>query len=172
MGVEDKTTRPIIVAGCGRSGTHWLGGIIEQVLGPGVGAWEPGDYRDVSDVVVDSRLRHRIKDFDEAGHPIVHLVRDGRDVVRSLYTWYSRSRGPGEKPITEADGLFKKCCGEWADAIDKMYGYRRVRLEDLNATDRDTASHHAIPHHTEWSNAQREMFWHICAHAMKLHGYK
>ena len=96
--------RPIIVAGCGRSGTHWLGNIMAQILGPEAGAFEPNDPDRITDVVVDSRLRHRIKDFD--GRRIVHLVRDGRDVVRSLDNWQKR-----------AGTQFQRTCEEWAEAV-------------------------------------------------------
>ena len=151
--------KPIIVAGCGRSGTHWLGNIFEQVMGEDKARFEPPDPRQITEVVVDSRLRHRIRDF--AGHRIIHLVRDGRDVVRSLDQWYRNTKS------------FAVVCKEWTDAVDSMAGYPIVRVEDLNSDKaKDATPTHIMSHWTEWDDAQTEEFWDLCGPHMKRMGYE
>lgn len=152
----NEDVKPVIVTGCGRSGTHWLGGIMERVLGVGVGAFEPRNIGDISDVVVDSRLRVRIDELRD--HRILHLVRDGRDVVRSLHTWYDRTQS------------FERCCSHWAGAIDMMAGVPILRLEDLTAR-ADPAASHTLPHWTEWDAKRTDTFWNTCGRTMKEMGY-
>ena len=158
-------TRPVIVTGCGRSGTHWLGHIMERVFGPEA-AFEPDNHRKIKTVVVDSRLRHKVKNMDAAGHKIVHLVRDGRDVVRSLDKWHWLTGPSG--PID-----FVKCCKEWSDAIDMMRGYEIVRIEDLSTPEsRDASDSHRFPHWTEWGEGLMDIFWANCGDQMESMGYE
>lgn len=150
--------RPVIVTGCGRSGTHWLGNIMLHVHGKGNGAFEPPDYHDIRDVVVDSRMRHHVKALRRDGHRIVHLARDGRDVVRSLHRWYR-----GDKSLAF-------CCNEWANAIDMMQGFPVVRLEDLT-TPGDAQPDHLLPHWRYWDEETTLEFWNRCRIQMHRLGY-
>jgi len=158
-------TRPVIVTGCGRSGTHWVGNIMERVFGPD-GAFEPDSHRKIKTVVVDSRLRHNVRNMEAAGHKIVHLVRDGRDVVRSLDKWHWLTGPSG--PVD-----FTKCCDEWSDAIDVMDGYEIMRVEDLSTPEtRDASDGHRFPHWTEWDEGLMDIFWNICGEQMTRMGYE
>lgn len=154
--------RPVIVTGCGRSGTHWLGGVMKTILGEGAGAFEPLHWKEISDVVVDSRLRHEARQLSAEGYRVVHLVRDGRDVVRSLHRWY---RHWGNTHRT-----FAACCEEWRDAVDMMADIQFVRLEDLTEP-RDKADEHTLPHWTEWSREETQEFWMMCGDQMRRMGY-
>jgi hypothetical protein len=155
------------VAGCGRSGTHWLGGIMEQILGKGAGAFEPQDYAAISDVVVDSRLRRRIQPLKDNGHRIIHLVRNGHDVVRSLFAWYSRGRK------VEGNLLFEQCCREWADALEMMAEFPHVRLEDLTQPgDKTNDVDHRMPPFAEWDEKRKLVFFNHCHHGMERYGYR
>jgi hypothetical protein len=161
--------KPIIVAGCGRSGTHWLGDVMQAVLGKGAAGHEPGGqhadgFMAASEVAVDSRLRHRIDGLHADGHPIVHLVRDGRDVVRSLHTWYARG-AIGERHA------FWECCDEWNKAIDMMQGHRIVRLEDLIKPRGVSKNPHLMPRWRQWDAARTREFWELCGDRMRSVGY-
>jgi hypothetical protein len=165
-------TKPVIVTGCGRSGTHWLGNIMEQVLGEGAGAHEPTNYTEISDVVVDSRLRHHVLSMPD--HRIVHLVRDGRDVVRSLHKWYDKHRllaNPDGKAVRDTEiRRFRRCCREWSVAVDLMHGYPLMRLEDLLKPG-DPQTDFTLPHWSEWDENMTTMFWELCGNQMKRMGY-
>jgi hypothetical protein len=150
----------VIVSGCGRSGTHLIGHIMEKVFGPEGGGFEPGSPELMGHVAVDSRLRHRIHKFDNEGHRIVHLVRDGRDVVRSLHHWYNGGRD------------FGRCCNDWSEAVDMMAGYDVLHLEDLSSAKvRDARSGHNLPHWEDWDPKMTEEFWRICGEQMAKMGY-
>ena len=174
-------TRPIVVTGCGRSGTHWLARILASVLGPEAVAHEPSDYTQFSDVVVDPRLRFHLDHLDSTGHPVIHLVRDGRDVVRSLHQWYQRhgcirTNSDGQAVITGKHGdpiSFEECCLEWQQAIDIMGHRTTVRVEDLSTPEaKDAQSSYVLPHWTEWDDEMTETFWSLCGDAMKRMGYE
>jgi hypothetical protein len=154
-------TKPVIVTGCGRSGTHWLGHIMEGVLGPEAATHEPTYYASVTDVAVDARLRFKVDALRRDGHRIVHLVRDGRDVARSLHQWHS-THGRGE--------TFAICCHQWAEAVDIMAGFPVLRLEDL-LLPRDPSRQHTLPRWTEWDEATTATFWGICDRQMREMGY-
>jgi hypothetical protein len=123
-------------------------------------AFEPHDPLAYG-VVVDSRLRRRLGELQQ--HRVVHLVRDGRDVVRSLYAWHVRA---GRRVET----LFEYCCREWADAVDVMRPYPAIRLEDLTQR-ADPTIHHPLPDWRSWDIQQRAMFESYCGRAMRRHGY-
>ena len=172
-------TNPVIVTGCGRSGTHWLGFLLKRIFGPTGAAFEPPTYTMYEHVVVDSRLRHWAGKLKNDGHRIVHLVRDGREVVRSLDQWYRMhpclfTDQNGEQFLV-GDGTappFDALCHEWAQAIDKMDGSPILKLEDLTRESvRDSQSKHTLPHWTEWVEEQTETFWEICGTQMEKMGY-
>lgn len=155
--------KPIIVAGCGRSGTHWLGNIFRTIMGRERAGHEPAEYGSHQwkalhmDVIVDSRLRRYISELKADGCRILHLTRDGRDVVRSLMTWHAGRR------------TFEQCCLEWRDAINAMTEFPQVKLEDL-VRPKD-AREHVFPAWQEWTDEQRDMFWRICERPMERLGY-
>lgn len=150
--------KPIIVTGCGRSGTHWLGAIMEAVHGVGAGGFEPTEITDLSEVVVDSRIRKRALDLANQGHRVVHLARDGRDVARSIHRFFAGTRS------------FEACCEEWAAAVDMMANLPVMRLEDL-VKPGDPSGEHLIPHWTEWSDERNRIFWSRAARQMEALGY-
>jgi len=171
--------KPIIVTGCGRSGTHWLGNIMQEVLGADNAAWEPFDHKSVAQVVVDSRLRADIDQIRSDGHEIVHLVRDGRDVARSLYQWYTgnqcvRTNSDGTITNTLQGELvpFSECCLEWRDAIDIMGDHRVLRIEDLStARVKDSQPSFTVPHWTQWNEETTDRYWKLCGSQMRRMGY-
>lgn len=98
---------------------------------------------------VNSALRYHMGELAEAfpDARLVHLVRDGRDVVRSIMN-RRHYTGGGEghhslvpSPATaigeswESMGRFEKVCWLWADAVDRVEDHtsRRVQLEGLVA---------------------------------------
>jgi hypothetical protein len=147
-------TPPLIVTGHGRSGTHWLA----HVLGQFVDArHEPPDYRD-GEIVVDCRLHDRIPRLQAEGHNVVHLVRDGRDAVRSKHEFH------------EGRQSFESCCDDWALVTGRCADVRAVRLEDLTA--KQAASRgYRLSHWREWPADYTETFWRICGDGMRRHGY-
>jgi len=173
--------RPVIVTGCGRSGTHWLGNIMHRVFGFPGAAWEPDNPTEIKTVVVDSRIRHKAVKMADQGYRVVHLVRDGREVVRSLdqwhrtHGWMRRNYGDG-KWMTSFDAdvpPFEDFCLEWADAVDTLAGQPTVRLEDLSSSKaKDEQTAYAIPHWREWDDAMTTTFWELCGEQMAKMGYK
>ena len=172
--------KPVVVTGCGRSGTHWLANVLTHVFGPQEVAFEPVEYQNYSGVVVDSRLRWHMDHIQLGSRRIVHLVRDGRDVVRSLHKWYrnnhhwerSRFLGTGRMSSGAGDTVsFEECCGEWAHAIEIMGTRRVMRLEDLT-TPQNAQTKHTLPHYSEWDDELTEIFWDICGEHMKRMGYE
>ncbi len=144
----------LIVTGSGRSGTHWLA----HVLGHFVEAYhEPGHSR--GDVIVDCRRVNDISDLVRNGYRMMHLIRDGRDVVRSQYEASS-----GRKP-------FEVVCETWAGVIDVCSDLPAVRLEDLLAK-QATYPSHRLPHWTDWPDDMTETFWRVCGEQMRRHGYE
>jgi len=173
-------TKPVIVTGCGRSGTHLVGHIMREVFGFPEAAWEPGNYLDIGEIVVDSRLRHRVKELEANGHRVVHLVRDGRDVVRSLHQWYRMRkwiRAVGsDDPLDGMDANdlnnFERCCTEWRDAIDMMNRFPVLHIEDLSKPRvRDASLDYSLPHWTEWGPGLTDTFWRICGDQMRRMEY-
>ena len=157
-----------------------MANIMENVLGYGAAAHEPPEIQDASDVVVDPRLRMRANDLADRGHRIVHLVRDGRDVVRSLDQWYRantcvRPISTGEVIFTgrSVDVPFAEICIEWRHAVNVMSGHHTMRVEDMASPEaKDQAGKYTLPHWTEWSPEMTDTFWSICGKEMDLMGYE
>ena len=174
-------TKPIIITGCGRSGTHWLSNVLRRVLGSRAVQFEPGDYRMASEICVDSRLRFHANELAERGHHLIHLVRDGRDVVRSLDQWYRshrwarRTYSDGSvKLYGDVDHIpFPELCLEWKQAVDIMRHHKTIRLEDLSSKKaKDSQSKYALPHWREWDEEMTDAFWDICGKQMEWMGYE
>jgi len=141
-----------IVTGVGRSGSQWLAGVLGRFFDA---RHEPDTLG--GDIVVDSRLRVHVPALRDA-HELTHLVRDGRDVVRSAV---------GRHP----EWTFEDACRVWADGVDMCEGLPTVQLKDLlRAVDR--TPRYALPHWREWTDEQAATFWAICGDQMRRHGYE
>jgi hypothetical protein len=155
---------------------------MREVLGPEAAAFEPQNYKAVTDVVVDSRLRPIVPDLAAKGHRIIHLVRDGRDVVRSLDQWFrdhawARNNYYESSPrshLTTGGVLpFRELCQEWRVSVDIMQDHPAVRLEDLSSSEAKNAqAEKTLPHWTEWDEAMTATFWSICGDQMARMGYE
>lgn len=149
--MENKT--PLIVTGHGRSGTHWL----THVLGHFFDArHEPSDSNG-ADVVVDCRLHRQVEQIRDS-HRVIHLVRDGREVVRSTHEFYKGRMS------------FEDACESWAAAVEACKGLEAVRLEDLIQKQADSHGYR-LSHWREWPDSFTEAFWKICGEGMERHGY-
>ena len=148
--------RKVVVTGHGRSGTHWLAHVMGQFIDA---SHEPADYKEGGDVVVDCRLWRRIPELQREGYKLVHLIRDGRAVVRSTHAFYGGSYD------------FRHCCLEWRDAVNACRELPTVRLKDLLAKQAPTQEY-LIPHWKEWTPDMHGEFWSICGEAMRRHGYE
>lgn len=143
-----------VVTGHGRSGTHWLAHILSHFM---VAEHEPAKL-DGLDVSVDCRQWNRVPELREAGHRVVHLVRDGRDVIRSTDRFYR-----GSYP-------FEELCKRWALAVDACMGLETVRFEDLTRP-ASASDGYQMAHWRDWPPEWHATFWDICGEAMRRHGY-
>lgn len=183
---------PVIVMGCMHSGTSWLAQTVDRIDG-WHGHHELGknarkqliESKDLGrHFEVDSRLVEHIpklrRVYPEAR--LVHLIRDGRKVVRSLMNGVGMT--------------FELACEWWVNAVQKCdaESLPTVRLEDLLAGPgafnrlgiaipedvwRDAVANpvnatkeHKLPPHEEWTDEQTETFWRICGDVMGRHGYR
>ena len=146
--------KPLIVTGHGRSGTHWLAYLMSHFFDA---YHEPEQIQ--GDIVVDCRLRSQAATLQRSGHRVMHLVRDGREVVRSTDAFY---KGRHDFAFT---------CEMWADAVNLCRDFEFVRLEDIIRKAAYT-QHYTLPHWTDWTEEQTETFWRICGEGMARHGYE
>lgn len=143
----------VIVTGCGKSGTHWLAHVLGHFM---EASHEPKEI--AGDVVVDCRLVGRAQEL-AAGHRVIQLARDGRNVVRSRYA--------SERMDLKS---FEHGCKQWATAVGQCAGLETVRLEDL--LQRQGASQSfSLPHWTDWPDEYTSAFWRICGDTMTTLGY-
>ena len=143
-----------IVTGHGRSGTHWLA----SVLGHFMDARHEPACQTGADVVVDCRAWRQREQYEAEGKRVVHLVRDGRDVVRSTHTYHG-------------GGSFNVACNEWAAAVDGCEGLETLRLEDLTRPAAKSSAYF-LPHWADWPDDMTDEFWRICGDQMRRHGYE
>lgn len=143
------------MTGSGRSGTHWLTSVLRHFVDA---RHEPEDYRLGGQVIVDCRLRTKAPQLAREGYRLLHLVRDGRDVVRSSDTFWEGSHD------------FESLCRDWASAIELCDGLETIRLKDLIAK-QAASDGYRMPHWTEWTDEQTATFWRICGDGMRAHGY-
>ena len=180
------------VLAMGRSGTMWTANALRSAAGLDARhetavEWSGGLM--FGDVEVNSFFWNLVPEIRTAhpGAPLVHLVRDGRDVVRSVL-----SRKPGMEV-----GV---ACEEWRRRnhyLRKMVGTaNRFRLENLterfsvfesmacvlggapNFLEWEAArsrvanpSTGLIPPFGEWPKDDRDVFWSICEAEMMACGY-
>jgi hypothetical protein len=151
--------RPVLVTGHGRSGTHWLAGVLGHFV-PTVHEPVdfPGDNIYTQDIVVDCRLSRSMPELAQ-NYRVVHLVRDGREVVRSAFEFYQG----GQK--------FEDLCEGWASTVDVCRGVPYVRLRDLLKP--VAVSHgYRLSHWKEWPADLTDKFWRICGKQMDHYGYE
>ncbi len=146
---------PTIVTGHGRSGTHWLA----RLLGHFIDARHEPSTQTGADVVVDCRAWRQREIYEREGRRLIHLVRDGRDVIRSTHTYQG-----GLDP-------FDRLCRDWTAAVDGCAGLETLRLEDL-VSPVAKSSGYFMPHWSEWPPETTDTFWRICGDQMDRHGYK
>lgn len=177
--------------GHGGSGTTWVAYALRGACGvdarhESMGR-EPGE--DFGGVEVNGRLWNRVPQIRNRfpGTPVVHLVRDGRRVVRSVL-----SRRP--------DYTLSEACWGWVRKNREVAGeipeHLRFRLEGLTserrafaglarvfgaAADRDAwrdlkdrrvnETEHAVPPFAEWDRESRDTFYRYCGPMMTWMGY-
>jgi len=194
------TRHPAFVLAMGRSGTLWLARTLRETAGLDARHESTEMCRDMTNlpmgaVEVNSFLWDCVPFIRKrwSNHVVlVHLVRDGRNVVRSMMGRYRRGR------------TFEGCCEEWAKRnrllADEIPGHQRFRLEDLtsnwseyrrlvrlvgggrspdatlweqlrkrrdNATDR-----HMVAPYRHWPPQFQREFKRICAKQMRRMGYR
>jgi hypothetical protein len=149
---------------------------------------------DFGGVESNGNFWERAPDLREAypGAVIVHQVRDGRDVVRSVMT---RKQRLGR--------TFKQACVRWVRRNEQLArdiaSGLRFRMEDLQSDVRtfghmaglmgaeavdetawesirgrlvNQSKRHTFPHHSDWSDHQEAVFWDICGETMAGMGYQ
>ena len=116
------------VVGCGHSGTMWAAAALREIarIDARHESWRRKIGKDFRGVESNGNLWNRLEDlariFPEAR--VLHIVRDGRLVVRTIMT--KRTRPPD---------FFEAACRRWAGRNDRLSvaicNADRFRLEDL-----------------------------------------
>ena len=181
------------IVGMGRSGTMWVARALEQCtdLEARHESMRKKLGADFHGVESNSNFWNQLpgvrERFPEAA--ILHQVRDGRDVVRSV-----QSRKDASWP-------FRRSCERWQNRnallLREIPATHRFRLEDLttnfdvfaamaslagamkanrklwNVIRRQRVN--AFPHHFhaygDWSAEERDTFWEVCGETMQVLGY-
>lgn len=128
---------------------------------------------------VSTWFKHHLDDLREEfpDAQYVHLVRDGRDCVKSYQAHGGRveSAGcPGDLPPTaeQEETVLGKACQYWnywnREIEAFLDGKYRVRLEDLDGLPR--LGKHRGPK-TPWRRSEWETFVRICGETQKRYGY-
>lgn len=181
------------IVATGRSGTKWAATALRQCCHLDARhesmRYEPG--RDFGGVEVNGNLWRQTQTlrrrFPEAA--IVHQVRDGRDVVRSILS------------CGDAMGSFERACRRWASRNLELAFHipsaDRFRLEDLTTDfltfstmamllgaesvswrawdrirgQRINSRQRRFPAYADWSPDQRAYFWQVCGELMDVLGY-
>ena len=189
---------PHFILGTGRSGTMWLSVALSKAAGldarhESVSEWDPGAVFgavEVNSYLCGDGLAIRER-YPRA--KLVHLIRDGRAVVRSTL-----SRPPG---YARPGRTFLAMCKMWRkrnNYLRKMVGSEQCyRLEDLTTDflaftelveylgggakkgrwqrlreSRVNASERYLwPHWRDWAEEDTDTFWRICGPTMRRHGY-
>jgi len=186
------------VLGMGRSGTMWTATALREAAGLDAVHETSPDYFDIDPanligkVEVNSFLWNRIKWIEECFEDprIVHLVRDGRDVVRSVLSrpkpgrtlgsvarhWNERNnflRGivfPSQRFRFEdllADfSTFERLAAIFGGMAERK-AWEMVRERKINARENLTA-----PHWTEWDRDSIDEFDMIAGKEMRAYGYE
>ena len=154
----NKDRRPVMVTGHGRSGTHWLAGVLGNFV-PTI--HEPADLSHEVirnyEVVVDCHLARHLPGIAQ-DYPTVHLVRDGREVVRSAFEFYQGNRD------------FRELCDGWATTVRLCRGLPVVRLNDL-LRPVAMSKGYRLSHWKEWPDDLTSTFWRICGTEMDHYGF-
>lgn len=182
-----------LVTGMGRSGSKWTAHALStatELDARHESRNKIGEFcRCPGSVEVNSYWRYGLKRFRQT-FPlarIVHLVRDGRDVVRSA--------------MSRKDWTFEAACDYWTEAVHLVEPVATftVQLERLTSPDehyerlklciafgadydpqawapllfdvRNETRAHAFAHWTMWDDATTRTFWDRCGDAMREVGY-
>jgi len=184
------------ILGCSHSGTTWAAEALH--LSTDLVAWHESMKKELGKgfhgVESNGNFWHRAGEIAERWPQaaIVHLVRDGQKVVRTLMVKHSPS-------------FFEQACRRWTSRNEKMYvdicPNMRYRLEDLTTdfkvfrsfATRLGATHvnrgrwerirtvlvngtlaeakARFPAYEGWTEEQRTMFWRICGEMMVMCRY-
>lgn len=149
--------KPTIVTGKGRSGTHWLAHVLSHFADA---RHEPENYREGGEIIVDCRLWQQVERLRSEGYEVRHLIRDGREVVRSADQFY------------QGRNDFAELCESWAMVVDELDSKEVpvMRLRDL-VRKQDASQGYRLSHWSEWPDYMTDTFWRICGDAMRRHGY-
>lgn len=184
-----------IVLAMGRSGTMWVAAALAEsgsldARHESSESWV--DWGSWGEVEVNSFLWNDVDEIRRVfpGMPIIHLVRDGRDVVRSVM---NRPR-----PGRTLEQACKMWCIRNATIRKAIHKRDRFRLEDLTkdftvfsrlanrlgspyvrrwAWDRlvgekvNQNKQTEWPRFKDWSAKNRDIFWQICREEMRQYGY-
>lgn len=148
--------------------------------------------------------------------PLLHLHRDGRDVVRSLMARQIYTPGGGVNNLHAPDPgdrhrgrwrsytRFQKLCWFWQDGVNRVLPYETGRIcfermitdygyfdaavcapagftpirnsawqaavEDFGPA-RNATKDHVMPAYPDWPDFEKQQFWDICGHTMRVLGY-
>lgn len=182
------------VTGCGRSGSMWLAQALHEAAGLDAGhetwpGWEDGVQWPA--VEVNTYLWADVLDI-KAAYPkshVFHLVRDGRDVVRSLLDrpqhdysvrtacriWAGRVGVLKARVPCRDTYRLETILGDWrrfhelaqrlgAGAVSHD-AWNALRVRPVNATEQPSRPFAAWPHR------DRNVFWTICGEMMQKLGY-
>lgn len=177
-----------LVTGTGRSGTLWTATALRECCGVDARHESVRRIEDIDHVEVNSRFVTEIRSEHAERLVLVHLVRDGRDVVSSIldrrpecgfkeacYAWTIRNQHvmalvPDDRRFqlerlvqlrTDMDALSSTLGGR----LDPQL-WEKARYEVLNTGGR------SYPYWREWGTMQTDAFWEICGETMVACGYE
>ena len=180
-----------LVTGMGRSGSLWTATALRECCGVDARHESVRQIEDIDHVEVNTKLVLSVpEDYRDIveGLVLVHLVRDGRDVVSSVldrhpkygfkeacYAWAVRNSYildlvPDDRRF-QLEHLVQS--GFEMDAFShKLGGYLSIQLWEDMRERRINAGDHGYPYWREWGTMQTNAFWEICGETMDNCGYK
>ncbi len=186
---------PHFVLAMGRSGTMWLAAALREAASldarhESVDCWErslwPFGEVEVNSIIWDASREIRAMAPDAK---LVHLVRDGRDVVRSVLSrprpgrtlrvacemWRDRNVhlremiGPDQCYRMEDLVKYQKPFNRMAIYLGghpNRKAWKDIRKKRINASER-----YIWPPFDSWRKRQKAIFWKICGPEMEAYGY-
>lgn len=191
-------SKPRFVLAMGRSGTMWTAVALKQSAGLDArhesgASWDSLVGVRLGEVEVNSFLwdcAERIRKRFGEDTPIVHLVRDGRHVVRSVLCRYASARTLEAvceswrqrnhhlrktvprtacfrlEDVTGDFGEFARMAETLGGAADRA-AWGDVRQRRINAT-----KNRPVPPFKEWPEQDQAVFWRVCGAEMGHYGYE